>query len=45
LLVVNDLIRKPVSGVTVVMALSDWSVGKTFVNCPVGRAVQLTVCV
>jgi len=38
LLVVNDLIRKNESGVTVVMALSDWSVGKTFVNCPVGRS-------
>jgi len=43
LFVVNDLIRKPVSGVTVVMTLSDWSLDKTF-NFLVGRSCA-TDCV
>jgi hypothetical protein len=37
LLVVNYLIRKPLRGVKAVMALRNWSLGKTFITCPVGR--------
>jgi len=38
LLAVNYLIRKPVRGVKVVMALSNLSLGKTFITCLVGRS-------
>ena len=38
LLVVNDLIRKTVRGVSAVMTFRNLSQGKSFINCLVGRS-------
>jgi hypothetical protein len=38
LLVVNDLIRKTLRGMSAVMAMRNLSLGKTFIKCLVGRS-------